>query len=370
LNAAAARQSTGRAAIHARLRDGAARNMSTRLETVQDHEVARLQPTLVPGLVHGFRIQADGAAEELPPDFAFDAGVGRGPGWYWLHLNLADARAGAWLETLVDVPAKARSFIRAHHDHQQLNASPGCVFGVIADLERGLERSLDRTGYLNFALTERLVISGRRQPLQAVGRLREAIGDGRRITTAAALVDALVDHVADGVDELVERLIVDIDRIEDLVLGEEPADERRQLGQLRRTGVRLHRQLAGLRTLFHRFERSGRGDLNQNLRLSVGQFAQRLDALDHEVVAIQERARLLQEEIAAKLAEESNRHLHTLSIITALFLPPTLIFGMFGMNTHDLPLVQTPLGTLWAVAIALGAALLVYWWLRRWRGIR
>jgi len=214
------------------------------------------------------------------------------------------------------------------------------------------------------------VISARRQPLQSVTHLRAALADGRRATTPAALVDALVDYVADGVDELVEKLVVDIDRIEDLILGDEPADERRQLGQLRRTGVRLHRQLAGLRALFHRFERSGRGELNQSLRLSIGQFAQRLDALDHEVVAIQERARLLQEEIAAKLAEESNRHLHTLSIVTALFLPPTLVFGIFGMNTRDLPFAETPLGTFWSIGLGFGAAGIVYGWLRRWRGIR
>jgi zinc transporter len=262
------------------------------------------------------------------------------------------------------------AFVRAHHDHQELNASPGCVFGTLADFERGLEQSLDRIGYLNFAVTDRLMISGRRRPLQAIARTRQAISDGRRITSPLALLDALVENIADGIDELVERLVVDIDRIEDLILGDEPADERRQLSQLRRTGVRLHRQLAGLRTLFHRFERAGRGDLNEYLKLSIGQLAQRMDAIDHDVIAIQERARLLQDEIAAKLAEESSRHLHTISIITAVFLPPTLIFGLFGMNTRDLPLAQTPLGTVWAAAIGFGSAVTTYWWLRHLRGIR
>ena len=80
------------------------------------------------------------------------------------------------------------------------------------------------------------------------------------------------------------------------------------------------------------------------------------------------RARI--NEVAAKLAEESNRHLHTLSIVTALFLPPTLVFGIFGMNTRDLPFADTPLGTFWSIGLGFAAAGLVYWWLRRWRGIR
>jgi zinc transporter len=344
--------------------------MATTRETPPDGDIVRLEPTRVPGLVHGFRIQADGTAEELAPDVAFDIATARGADWHWLHLNLTDARACEWLATLADIPAEVQNFVRGHHDHQQLNAAPGCIHGVIADFTRGLERSLDRTGFLNFAVTDRLVITGRRQPLQAVGRLRDAIGDGRRVVAPGALIDALIEYVADGIDDLVEQLIVDVDRIEDLILADEVSDERRQLASLRRTGVRLHRQLAGLRGLLHRFERSGRADLNEKLTLSISRFAQRLDALDHEVVAIQERARLLQEEIAAKLAEESNRHLHTISIITAVFLPPALIFGFFGMNTHDLPLAETPLGTAWAVAVAVGGGILVFWWLRRWRGIR
>jgi CorA-like Mg2+ transporter protein len=51
-------------------------------------------------------------------------------------------------------------------------------------------------------------------------------------------------------------------------------------------------------------------------------------------------------------------------------LPPPLVFGIFGMNTHDLPFAETPLGTFWAIGLGLAAAAIVHWWLRRWRGIR
>jgi zinc transporter len=178
-------------------------------------------------------------------------------------------------------------------------------------------------------------------------------------------MDLIIEHAAGGIDRLVDDLADEADKIEDQILGGRLRDERRRLGELRRTAVRLHRQLAGLRTLFHRFERSGRGEINQTLRLSISQLTQRLDALDHEVVAIQERSRLLQEEITAKIAEESNRHLHALSIVTTLLLPPTLVFGIFGMNTRDLPFSGTPNGTAWAIAMGATAAGGVYLFLRR-----
>ena len=50
-----------------------------------------------------------------------------------------------------------------------------------------------------------------------------------------------------------------------------------------------------------------------------------------------ERAKLLQEELAARLAENTGRNLYVLSILTAVLLPMTLVTGIFGMNVADLP---------------------------------
>jgi zinc transporter len=117
---------------------------------------------------------------------------------------------------------------------------------------------------------------------------------------------------------------------------------------LRRTGVKLHRQLAGLRTLFHRLEREGTDSMKPTLRLAVSKLSQRLDALDHDIVEIRDRARLLQEEISAATAAQSNRALNILTIIATVILPPTLVTGVFGMNTKGLPLTENSDGFFWA----------------------
>jgi len=99
--------------------------------------------------------------------------------------------------------------------------------------------------------------------------------------------------------------------------------------------------------------------------LQAGKLAQRLDGLDHDIIELRERSRLLEEEIHFKLEEESNRHLHTLSIVTTLLLPPTLITGVFGMNTKGLPLTDVETGFLWAAALMVGSVALAYFFMRR-----
>ncbi len=67
------------------------------------------------------------------------------------------------------------------------------------------------------------------------------------------------------------------------------------------------------------------------------------------------------------MTEITNRRLFTLSILTAYLLPPTLVTGFFGMNTKDLPFLNSDGGTWMALAVALIASALSYWALRRMR---
>ena len=53
--------------------------------------------------------------------------------------------------------------------------------------------------------------------------------------------------------------------------------------------------------------------------------------------ALQERAKLLQEELAARVTEDAGSKLNVLTALTAVFLPMTLITGIFGMNVAGLP---------------------------------
>lgn len=95
-------------------------------------------------------------------------------------------------------------------------------------------------------------------------------------------------------------------------------------------------------------------------------FSQRLASLDRDVLAAQGQLRLLREEIDILTDQRTNQNLYILSIMTALMLPATLVTGIFGMNTGDLPLSGGH-GTLVATLMAGGAAGLAYA-LLRWMG--
>jgi zinc transporter len=317
----------------------------------------------IPGLVWAFRIHSDGTPEALavdgPISFTHD-------GLLWLHFNLADARALQWLTSAkLEVPAQAWQLLLSKDNYQQLHTSDDSIYGVISDLMRDIAEATEETGYLRFVMTERLLVSGRHHALCAVDATRRALEGGRRIESAAALLETIVENVADTMDRISDRIAQSLDEIEEQILSDNTTDLRQKLGRLRRTCVRLHRQLSGLRIVFHRLEQKNPQDMRPALQLRAGKLAQRLDGLDHAIVEMRERSRLLQEELHLKIEEQGNNSLRVLSVLTAILMPPTLVTGIFGMNTKGLPFTDLDTAFLWASLLMVLSSFAAYLIMKR-----
>jgi zinc transporter len=168
------------------------------------------------------------------------------------------------------------------------------------------------------------------------------------IETPIQLVVHLVEHLTELFASVVEDRSDAVDDIEDLILKGTFQEQRSELGRVRRLLARLHRQVRANRlALFRLLARlpswcsDDKADLQQNV--------ERLEGVVQDLELVQERARLLQEEIAGRLEEAVNRNLYVLSTVTTVFLPITLISGIFGMNVGGLPWTQDNFGFGWVV---------------------
>jgi zinc transporter len=318
---------------------------------------------VIPGLVWAFRIHPDGRPEPLAIDAPIDIAHGD---LLWLHFNLTDSRALHWLaQAELRVPAQARGLLLSKDTYQQLHTTDEGVYGVISDLLRDIDDTTEETGYLRFVMTERLLVSGRHHALCAVDATRRSLEDGHRIDGMASLLETIVENVAETMDRVADRIAVALDEIEEQILSDNSKDMLQRLGRLRRTCVRLHRQLSGLRVVFHRLEQKGASELKPLLQLRAGKLAQRLDSLDHRIVEMRERSRLLQEELHLQIEEQGNESLRVLSVLTSLLLPPTLITGIFGMNTKGLPFTDNESAFLWAALLLVLSSASAYFVMKR-----
>jgi zinc transporter len=80
-----------------------------------------------------------------------------------------------------------------------------------------------------------------------------------------------------------------------------------------------------------------------------------------DLAALQERIKLLQEEMIAKVGEQTNRSLFTLTVVTVLALPINIIAGLLGMNVGGIPLADNPHGFLVIAVIVLTFTVVAGW---------
>ena len=330
----------------------------------------------MPCLVWAYVFARDGSARLLDVDTLDAAKLQqlRAQGhWLWLHFNTSDARTAQAVASL-QLPEAASETLLSHDTHVSLQLEGDTVFGVFVDWrhQRGTDpsrlsvaRDDLEMGWLHFAVGEGLIVSARRHALHSVEQVRHHVAGGLHFDSEADLLEAIVDQFAATVAHATLELGEQLDRIEDRVLADSIGEERRDLAVLRRRAVTMQRPLTALRRVLRQFEQRYATVSLHPLVAATSRLSQRFDELDSDVATLHERARLLQDEVAAKLAEQTNRHLFVLSVVTALLLPPTLVVGVFGMNMGNLPLIHSAHGFGVAMLLCLASSVFVYVLLRR-----
>ncbi|MDQ0470666.1 CorA family divalent cation transporter [Labrys wisconsinensis] len=327
--------------------------------------LARDAQSHAPGLVWALRLLPGGAAQRLTAAEAAAAIGGAEAGWLWLHVDLLDRRAHDWLHQTCSLPPATRAVLDGHDDALMLGYEDGVVHGVCADFHGELGGVGQTLGRLTFAVGEHMLVTGRRHPLEATEAVRQAVESGSlRPATAFDVLGDIITTFCKATSRHLSAIATTLDQVEDVLVTGRINNERRRLMAARRLTLAVHRPVAALAHLFQD-EDCETWDLSEAGRGALRRLGGRLQALDRDVIMVGDRARLLHEEVTTELADESNRSLRALAVMSALLLPGSLIAGIFGMNVKGLPLLDTDGGFWIAMAVTSLATLMFYWALRR-----
>lgn len=314
----------------------------------------------IPGFVWAHRFHpATGQSERLLPTCdAADLKVD--DGFVWLHLGLSDARVPSFLETLPDLPAEALQALTSRDPHAALSLSPELVCGTLVDFQRGFDEMTSEIGWLHFALIDRMIVTTRLHPLRSIDRARAVIEKSNRIRSPMDVLGTLVIEFQRTVMAIVLEINEELNTIEDFVYENAARDESRRLAPARRTIIKLHRHLRTELALLRRAVAAEEDEVPEGFQDIAQKLTERIETVERDVYSLQERARLLHEDIDSRASAETNRHLYILSLATAFLLPPTLVTGFFGMNTGSLPFADSGAGTIYA-GLLIAASVILAW---------
>lgn len=304
------------------------------------------------GLVCGY--SADGAGGIEPVDWnGMDAALAEDGNLVWLHFDQAHTGARAWIENCSRLPPAARAALLGSDGHMRMEAAGSGLVGIVGDLHHEFAGTSDELDVLRLYLDSGCMISVRRRPLQAIEKLRQAFGEGLKEHRPIVLLARLLHHIVDTFGDLILGLAGEVDGVEESLLDDQPGACGKDLGRIRRVAARLRRHMVPQQHALVSFLTRIPTWVGDGEATDLRNAIERLAALGHDLDLVGERARLLNEQASARLMEANNRNLYVLSVITTIFLPMTLITGVFGMNLGGMPGTQT------AVGFACGLVLMV-----------
>lgn len=291
-------------------------------------------------------------------------------GFAWLHFNLANAAAILWLERHMTLSPLFYETLREGSRSTRVEFADDQLIAVLNDVLFDFSFDASHISTLVLSVGPRFLVTARSKSLRSIDRLRVAVKTGERFPSTTSLLIHLLRDQADVLVTIVRNSIGRVDTIEDDLLAdaaESQRTKRANLGQLRRVLVRLKRLLApepaALFRLLSRPPSWMSEDDVAELRQSTEEFSVSLSDID----SLQERIKLLQEEISARVQEQNNRSLFVLSIFTVLALPVNMIAGLFGMNVGGIPLAQDQSGFWIVVSLVASLTLGIGWWAFRKR---
>ncbi len=268
----------------------------------------------------------------------------------WLHFNMANSGALRWLQRYANLSPSFFEALQNKLRSTRVERDENWLVAVVNDVHFDFSFDSSDISTLWINLDSALVVTARHMPLRSVDQLRTRIKAGLSFHSSAEFLEHLLRSQADVLVDIVRSVTSRIDDIEDDLLTGKPGYKRVRLGALRRLLVRLQRLLAPepaslFRLLQHPPPWMTAGDV-QALREASEEFSVVLS----DMASLQERIKLLQEEVSTAMTEENNRTLFVLTAVTVLALPINILAGLFGMNVGGIPLAQNEHG-FWLVVL-------------------
>ena len=300
------------------------------------------KPFPVAGVVFAWAITESGKGYEIPL-FEITHALGNPEISVWLHLNLSNSQIQRWLVDTPFIPERVVEMIQEGVNLSRLERIEklnDCLLMVMNDFQQefGEEGGDAGLGTLWAIVTPRLMISLRNNPLRTTDTLRADLRNGQlNPSSIIELFHELLDLRAEHLRSLLVHLSENMDALEENLLRGKDFPEHENLGRIRIQCSRLRRHFSPELVALHRLVKRPPywfGDEDKN------RLVDDLDLLSYlaqEISSLYDRAKVLQDEQAAHVAEFNAKNLQILSVMTVIFLPMTLLTGIMGMNMEDLP---------------------------------
>ncbi|PKO24873.1 MAG: magnesium and cobalt transport protein CorA [Betaproteobacteria bacterium HGW-Betaproteobacteria-8] len=224
---------------------------------------------------------------------------------------------------------------------------------------------------VSIVLGRNFVLTFQERQLGAFNPIRERLrtqGSHLRQSGPDYLTYSLLDMIVDRYFIVLEQLGDDCEVLEEALIRKPTNTTLNSIHRLKRESMELRRNVWPLRDVVNHLIRNEQGFFEANTVLYLRDV---YDHTMHFIESLDTIRDMLSGMMDIYLSSVSNRvnlELRALTVVAMLFMPATLIAGIFGMNFEFIPWFHNPNGFWFALGIMGGIALIMglIFWRRQW----
>lgn len=211
---------------------------------------------------------------------------------------------------------------------------------------------------------EKRIITIQRYPVHALAEIKKDLQQADGPLNSGDFLTMLNDYLSLNMADYLNKLDDDIDNLEDRVLQNAAFSLRQEIAEVRRQIIHLRRYLAPQREVLLNLMVLKMPLLSDDNRFDLRETGDRLTRYVETLDSGRERAIVVNDELESHQREQTSHTIFVLSIITAIFLPLTLLTGLLGINVGGIPGDESPYA-FWLVCLVIVVIVILQFWIFR-----
>ncbi|MFA5368371.1 MAG: magnesium/cobalt transporter CorA, partial [Dehalococcoidia bacterium] len=213
------------------------------------------------------------------------------------------------------------------------------IFLIVHGIDYTSESEIVETTELCMFIGQNFVVSAHHVPLYSINLIGHLVREnGSPMKRGAdflaySIVDALVDNVMPTVDKMGDVA----EEIEEEIIRLPRQSSLEDILKLKRSTLRMHRVLSPQRETLNRLSRGDFKIISQDARIFYRDIYDHIVRIEDMNQTLRDRADNALSTYLSSVANRQNEVMKVLSIVAAIFLPLTLLAGVYGMNFENMP---------------------------------
>jgi magnesium transporter len=293
----------------------------------------------------------------------------------WIDLCSPSREEEESVEQALGIDVPTREDMQEIEHSSRLYQDRGALF-MTATVLLGSDTASPETVPVSFILTQDRLVTVRYAEPRSFGLVvdrmqRAGAADSHRPEAIfAELLEALIDRAAD----ILERITLDVDEISRGVFqegGAKPSRARDYQAVLQAIGregdllSKARESIVSIGRLLTFLTGADRRFVCQEVQGRVATMVRDTQSIADHASFLSSKMAFLLDATLGLVNIEQNAIIKIFSVVAVVFLPPTLVASIYGMNFRFMPELDWLLGYPFALALMVASAILPYWYFKR-----